>query len=319
MCALPMDTAIHVEGVTKRYGDFTAVRELSFDVKRGEIFAMLGPNGAGKTTTIRMILDILKPDTGRISVLGGPISDKTKEKIGYLPEERGLYRDVQVIEVLTYLGQLKGMTRADAHQRALQMLRQVGLEENVKSKVKELSKGMQQKVQIIATVLHRPDLVIIDEPFSGLDPVNTQMVRDLLYEMNREGVSIVMSTHQMHQIEEMADRLLMINRGERVLYGSVDDVRARFADNSVIVEGEGDWASLPGVVRVEAGQNGKSVVLKLAEGVSPDDVMQAMAVGQQYRVRRFELGLPSLNEIFIQVAGVNGAPRSEAASKGLSR
>jgi len=295
MCALPMDTAIHVEGVTKRYGDFTAVRELSFDVKRGEIFAMLGPNGAGKTTTIRMILDILKPDTGRISVLGGPISDKTKEKIGYLPEERGLYRDVQVIEVLTYLGQLKGMTRADAHQRALQMLRQVGLEENVKSKVKELSKGMQQKVQIIATVLHRPDLVIIDEPFSGLDPVNTQMVRDLLYEMNREGVSIVMSTHQMHQIEEMADRLLMINRGERVLYGSVDDVRARFADNSVIVEGEGDWASLPGVVRVEAGQNGKSVVLKLAEGVSPDDVMQAMAVGQQYRVRRFELGLPSLN------------------------
>ena len=304
------DTAIAVHNVTKKYGDVTAVDDLSFDVRRGEIFAMLGPNGAGKTTTIRMILDILKPDSGRIDVLGAPINDATKERIGYMPEERGLYRNVPVLDVLVYLGQLKGMSRADARARALDLLEHADLAANVKSKVSELSKGMQQKVQVIATVLHRPELIIIDEPFSGLDPVNTQLIKDLLYEMNREGVTIVMSTHQMHQIEEMADRLLMVDHGRRVLYGEVSDVRQRFARNAVIVEGEGDWAALPGVERVEQGENGRGVVLHLADGIAPDSVMEALAVGAAYRVRRFELAVPSLNEIFIEVAGsgrANGA------------
>ncbi len=299
--------AIAVHNVTKKYGDFTAVDDLTFDVRCGEIFAMLGPNGAGKTTTIRMILDILKPDTGRIDVLGAPINDRTKERIGYMPEERGLYRNVPVLDVLVYLGQLKGMSRADARQRALALLEHADLTANVKSKVSELSKGMQQKVQVIATVLHRPDLVIIDEPFSGLDPVNTQLIKDLLYEMNREGVTIVMSTHQMPQIEEMADRLLMIDHGRRVLYGDVHDVRQRFAKNAVIVEGEGDWAALPGVERVEQGENGRGMVLHLAAGVTPDAVMEALAVGAAYHVRRFELAVPSLNEIFIEVAGTGHA------------
>jgi len=166
---------------------------------------------------------------------------------------------------------------------------------------------MQQKVQVIATVLHRPDLVIIDEPFSGLDPVNTQLIKDLLYEMNREGTTIVMSTHQMHQIEEMADRLLMIDHGRRVLYGDVHDVRQRFAKNAVVVEGEGDWAALPGVERVEKGENGRGIVLHLAEDVTPDAVMEALAVSDAYHVRRFELAVPSLNEIFIEVAGTRRA------------
>lgn len=303
MTAAHPDAAIKIEHVTKRYGDFTAVDDLTFTVECGEIFAMLGPNGAGKTTTIRMILDILKPDSGTIAVLGGPISDATKERIGYLPEERGLYRDVKVVDVLEYLGQLKGMSRQDAHKRAVQLLEQVDLADNMQSKIKELSKGMQQKVQIITTILHRPDLIIIDEPFSGLDPVNTQLVKDLLYDMNRDGVTIVMSTHQMHQIEEMADRLLMISRGQRVLYGEVNEVRQRFAENSVVVEGEGDWSKLPGVTVVEKRENGRGTILRLHEGVTPDDVMEAIAIGQEYRVRRFELNVPSLNEIFIQVAG----------------
>jgi ABC-2 type transport system ATP-binding protein len=165
---------------------------------------------------------------------------------------------------------------------------------------------MQQKVQIIATILHRPDLVIIDEPFSGLDPVNTQMIKDILYQMRDEGGTIVMSLHEMPQIEEMADRLLMINHGKRVLYGSVQEVRQRFARNAVVVEGEGNWAALPGVASVSQGENGREVILNLADGTTPDDVMQAVAVSKEYHVRRFELAVPRLNEIFIQVAGGNG-------------
>lgn len=297
------DLAIAVHGVTKKYGDFTAVDNLSFDVRRGEIFAMLGPNGAGKTTTIRMILDILKPDAGSIAVWGRPINDAARARIGYLPEERGLYRDERVLDMLVYLGQLKGMARADARARAMSLLEQVGLAENAHNKVKELSKGMQQKVQVIATILPRPDLVIIDEPFSGLDPINTELIKEMLYEMHRQGVTIIMSTHQMHQIEEMADRLLMIDRGRRVLYGDVHEVRQRFARNAVIVQGQGDWAALPGVVAVEAGENGRDVLLRLADGVTPDEVMAAMATSPAYRVQRFELAVPSLNEIFIEVAG----------------
>ncbi len=296
--------AIAVRNVTKRYGNFTAVDNLTFDVQRGEIFAMLGPNGAGKTTMLRMILDILVPDAGTIHVLGGPITERTKDRIGYLPEERGLYRNVRVLEVLTYLGTLKGMKRSDAEKRALQMLERVGLEEHAKSKISELSKGMQQKVQIITTVLHRPDLVIIDEPFSGLDPVNTQLVKDMLYEMNADGVTIIMSTHQMHQVEEMAGRMLMISKGRRVLYGKVAEVRQEFAKNAVLVEGDGNWTALPGVSSVDD-VNGQVALLHLADGVTPDDVMEAMAVGANYRVRRFELAVPSLNEIFIEVAGTN--------------
>jgi ABC-2 type transport system ATP-binding protein len=173
----------------------------------------------------------------------------------------------------------------------------------VKNKVSELSKGMQQKVQLIATFLHRPELVIVDEPFAGLDPVNAQMIKDLLYQMSGEGVTIVMSTHQMPQVEAMADRLMMIDHGHRVLYGAVDEVRQRFAKNAIIVEGEGDWAALAGVTSVEHGENGREVLLHLADHVTPDDVMGAMAAGAAYHVRRFELAVPSLNEIFIEVAG----------------
>jgi len=258
------ENVISVDGVTKRYGKHLAVDNLTFEVRRGEIFSMLGPNGAGKTTTIRMILDIIKPDSGTIRVFGGPFTEATKEHIGYLPEERGLYRNAKLVDLLTYLGTLKGMTTSAATKRAAELLDEVGLGENKKSKVSELSRGMSQKVQFVATIIHNPDLLIIDEPFSGLDPVNTQMVKQMIYKLRDEGKTIVMSLHEMHQVEEMANRLLMLDRGQRVLYGSVDEVRQQYAENAVIVSGEGDWQALKGVRSVKTDDAGRSFTLTLA-------------------------------------------------------
>lgn len=294
--------AIVVEHISKSYGDFRAVRDLTFEVFTGEIFAMLGPNGAGKSTTIRMILDILKPDTGSIAVLGAPLTDATKDRVGYLPEERGLYRNVPVLEMMMYLGTLKGLSSKDARDRSMALLERLELAEHAKKKVSELSKGMQQKVQFAVTVLHDPDLIIIDEPFSGLDPVNTLVVKDLLLDFVKQGKAVVMSTHQMQQVEEMAQRLLMINRGEQKLYGTVDAVRAQYALPAVRVEGEGNWATLAGVERVEAEDNGKpAALLYLKPGTMPDEVLGEIARRGDVQIRRFELAVPSLNDIFVQV------------------
>jgi ABC-2 type transport system ATP-binding protein len=296
------DTAIEVNHISKSYGNFKAVDDLTFEVYRGEVFAMLGPNGAGKSTTIRMILDILKPDSGSIAVLGGPLDDARKDRIGYLPEERGLYRNVPVIEMMVYLGTLKGMSSSEAHSRSIKYLEQLELADYAHKKVSELSKGMQQKVQFAVTVLHEPDLIIIDEPFSGLDPVNTMVIKDLLLDFRNRGKAVVMSTHQMYQVEEMADRMLMINRGQQALYGKVDEVRRQYALPAVIVEGEGDWAQLAGVERVEHGENGRGgTLLFLLPDVTPDMVLGEIAARPDMRIQRFELAVPNLNDIFIQV------------------
>jgi ABC-2 type transport system ATP-binding protein len=294
-------SVIQVEHISKSYGSFQAVRDLAFEVYKGEIFAMLGPNGAGKSTTIRMILDILKPDTGTIRVLGGKLDEAIKNRIGYLPEERGLYRGVPVIEVMTYLGQLKGLSTADARKRSMTYLEQLDLAAFARKKVSDLSKGMQQKVQFAVTMLHDPELIIIDEPFSGLDPVNTLVIEDLIKQFRAKGGAVVMSTHQMYQVEYLADRLLMINRGQQALYGKVDEVRSRYALPAVIVEGQGDWASLPGVERVEAENDGRGTLLFLAAHTQPDHVLEQIARREDIHVRRFELAVPRLNDIFIQV------------------
>jgi ABC-2 type transport system ATP-binding protein len=294
--------AISVEQISKSYGDFRAVKNLSFEVFGGEVFAMLGPNGAGKSTTIRMILDILKPDTGRIEVLGAQLNDATKDRIGYLPEERGLYRSVPVLDMMTYLGTLKGMSTNEARSRSMSFLERLDLAEHAKKKVSELSKGMQQKVQFAVTILHDPELIIIDEPFSGLDPVNTLIIKDLLLDFVRRGKAVVMSTHQMQQVEEMADRLLMIDRGEQKLYGTVNEVREEYALPAVRVEGQGDWATLAGVEDVEVSQNGKqSTLLHLKPGIEPDSVLGEIARRDDMHIRSFELAVPSLNDIFVQV------------------
>jgi ABC-2 type transport system ATP-binding protein len=299
------NAAIRVENISKTYGDFRAVDHLTFEVHQGEIFAMLGPNGAGKSTTIRMILDILKPDTGSIMVLGGALDDARKDRIGYLPEERGLYRNVKVLDMMTYLGSLKGMSNAAARKRGMELLERLGLADHAKSKVSELSKGMQQKVQFAVTIIHDPDLIIVDEPFSGLDPVNTLVMKELILEMPRRGKTVVMSTHQMYQVEEMAQRLLMINKGKQALYGTVDEVRRKYAMHAVIVEGTGDWSRLPGVRQVEPLENGRTgALLHLAPGTSSNDLLGTLAASPNTAIERFELAVPNLNDIFIQVAGV---------------
>jgi ABC-2 type transport system ATP-binding protein len=291
--------ALEATHISKSFATTRAVDDLSFQVRSGEIFAMLGPNGAGKTTTLRMALDILKPDQGTISLLGGPLTQATKDRIGYLPEERGLYRNVTVLDCLTYLGALKGMDPKAAKQRADELLERVELGPNKLQKVSELSRGMQQKAQFVATILHDPDLVIIDEPFTGLDPVNTLLIKEMMYEIKARGKTVIMSTHMMHQVEEMADRLLMMDHGRRVLYGSVDQVREQFALNAVYVDGQGDWAALPSVARVQV--DGKETELFLKEGTSPDDLLAQLVGNPAYQVTRFEVAVPSLNDIFISV------------------
>lgn len=311
---------LYVNNVTKSYGDFKAVDAMTFEVHAGEVFAMLGPNGAGKSTTIRMILDILKPDSGTIDVFGAPLNDLSKDRIGYLPEERGLYKGVKVIDVMTYLGTLKGLSYRDANKRALEMLEKLDLAENAQSKVSELSKGMQQKVQFAVTVLHEPDLIIVDEPFSGLDPVNTLIIKELILEMREKGTSVIMSTHQMHQVEEMADRLLMINRGKQALYGVVNDVRRQYALHAVIVEGSGDWETLTGVSKVEGVPNEReSRLLHLTESTTSNDLLSTIAANPDIHVTRFEEAVPSLNDIFIRVAGERVLSSGEAETVNMTQ
>jgi ABC-2 type transport system ATP-binding protein len=299
-----MQYPISVQDLVKHYGSHKAVDNVSFDVKPQEIFAVLGPNGAGKSTIIRMILDIMRPDSGTIKLMGQTINDQLKDIIGYLPEERGLYKDVKVIDVMMYFGTLKGLSSAEARKRSLALLEQLELADEANKKVKEFSKGMQQKVQFAVTILHEPKIIIVDEPFSGLDPVNTRMMKDMLLDLRNKGATIIMSTHQMHQVEEMADRLMMINRGRRVLYGEVGEVRRQHAEHAVVVEGQGDWEALTGVTSVRKDANSRDgLLLYLEKGVTPDDIMGEIARSPVHRIDRFQLALPSLNDVFIAAAG----------------
>jgi len=297
-----------VSHVRKRFGSVTAVDDVSFEVHGGEIFGLLGPNGAGKTTTIRMMLDIFRPDGGEISVLGGTLDEETKNRIGYMPEERGLYKDLKLEPTLVYLATLKGLDRATAHARLETWLRRLDLYEHRQKKVQELSRGMQQKAQLIATLLHEPDLIVVDEPFAGLDPVNTRLVKEIMEEQRQAGRTIVMSTHQMHQVETLCNRIVLIHRGRSVLYGEVDRIRRDFGGHAVLVEGQGELPSLPGVVKVERqadraanGATNGAIHLTLEPGTTPQDVFRTLAQQAAFQVERFEIAEPSLEEIFVSV------------------
>lgn len=293
--------ALQVAGISKTYADVRAVEDLSFEVGYGEIFGLLGPNGAGKTTTIRMILDIIKPDAGQIEVLGGPMNEDKKARIGYLPEERGLYDDMTLMETLVYLGQLKGLSRSTAAERAEDYLHTVELWEARDRKIEALSQGMGQKAQFVAAVMHDPELIIIDEPFSGLDPINTRLIKKLLYNMSERGAAIIMSTHQMHQVEEMCERILLIDRGQHVLYGKLDEIRQDFAGNAVEIELRGEPGEIPGVERIIT-QNG-SYRMMLAENTQPDQVLKSLVGRPDLTVERFERVHMALDEIFVKVVG----------------
>ena len=297
--------SISVRNIVKSFGSQRAVDGVSFDVEAGEIFGLLGPNGAGKTTCIRIILDIFKADSGQVAVLGGPMSEATKNLIGYLPEERGLYQDIPLERCLTYLASLKGLSPIEAKKRMDQYLIRFDLSAHRHKKIKELSKGMQQKAQLIVTLIHQPKILIIDEPFSALDPINTQLVKDLLREERDRGTTIVMCTHQMHQVEELCDRLVLIHQGQTVLYGVLNDIRRQYASRAVRIRTQSILPSgLPGVEQVQP-ENG-NLVLRLAGGVAPQDILKTL-VEHNITLEAFEIAMPTLDEIFIQVVQGQGA------------
>ncbi len=290
---------VEISHISKSFGTLKAVDDVSFDVEKGEIFGLLGPNGAGKTTAIRVLLDIFKPDSGAVSVLGGPMTEPKKDKIGYMPEERGMYQDIPLDRCLTYLASLKGLSPSVSQARITSYLERFDLESSRRKKVKELSKGMQQKAQLITTLIHEPELVIIDEPFSGLDPINTQMVKDLLREQRDKGVTILMSTHQMHQVEELCDRIVLIDHGRTVLYGGLDEVRRQFSGHAIIVGTHDKLPELPGVEHIER-HNSSAYRLNLAPSTTAQEILRKL-VESGIEVNQFEIAAPTLDEIFIRV------------------
>ena len=295
--------AVEITRITKSFGSLKAVDDVSFMIEKGELFGLLGPNGAGKTTAIRCMLDIFKPDSGSVALLGGPMSESKKDLIGYMPEERGLYQDIPLDRCLSYLGSLKGLSPLEVRRRADGYLERFDLTAYKTKKVKELSKGMQQKAQIIATILHHPELLIVDEPFGGLDPVNTQMVKDLLREQREQGVTVILCSHQMQLVEELCDRIVLIDHGKVMLYGGLADIRRQFSGNVVKIRTEGAIPELKGVERIEP-MNG-STSLHLGPGTVPQDVLRAL-VAADVTVNQFEIAMPTLDEIFIRVVQRKG-------------
>jgi ABC-2 type transport system ATP-binding protein len=301
---------VQVDRLAKRFGETQAVADVSFAVEPGEIFGLLGPNGAGKTTTIRMMLDIFKPDAGTVHVFGGALDLAKKRRVGYMPEDRGLYKDLKLEPTLVYLATLKGLDEKTIQSRLGGWLERFELAEHRQKKVQELSKGMQQKAQIIATLLHNPDLIVIDEPFSGLDPVSTRLVKQVLQEQRQAGKSILMSTHQMYQVEALCDRIVLIDEGRTVLYGAVQEIKRNFAGNAVVIEGQGDFTNIPGVVETRK-QNG-TWHLALGLGADPQIVFRTLATRENIKIERFELEEPSLDDIFVNVVQ-DGAAKLEAS------
>jgi ABC-2 type transport system ATP-binding protein len=295
---------VDVNQVTKYFADKPAVKGLSFSVNQGEIFGLIGPNGAGKTTTLRMMMDIIKPDSGEISILGQRLSESTKSHLGYLPEERGLYRKLKVIDSILYLASLKGLDSRAAGEKADVLLKQTGMLAAKNKKIEELSKGMGQIIQFIVTIVHGPELIVLDEPFSGLDPLNTELLKNMVLDLRSQGQSIILSTHQMNQVEELCDRILMISQGQSVLYGVLREIKARYRSNSVVLDVDGELAPLPGIA--EKRLNKGRVELVLDSSTTPHQVLEGLIKAGTV-VNSFEIATPSLNEIFITVAGKNHA------------
>jgi ABC-2 type transport system ATP-binding protein len=311
---------IEISGVTKRFAGHTAVRDLDLSVPRGAVYGLLGPNGAGKTTTIRMIMAIIAPDTGSIRLFGqAKRGRELSRKIGYLPEERGLYRKMKVIDLLVFLAQIKGVHRGAARQNAVQWLELLGLGDWVERKVDDLSKGMQQKVQFISTLQHEPELVILDEPFAGLDPVNTQVMKDIVVQLKQRGTTTLFSTHIMEQAEKLCDSVCIIARGAKVVDGPLLEVKRKHGGNHVIVAVEQgvdfvrDLLSDRTLVS-KADNYGQYAELELAAGGNPQRLLQGL-VQAGANVVRFEIAEPTLHKIFIDLVGPDAA--IAAASEGV--
>jgi ABC-2 type transport system ATP-binding protein len=310
------DAAVHITGVTKRFDTTVAVRELSLVVPRGSVYGLLGPNGAGKTTTIRMILNILAPDSGTISVLGQPhLDEAVTNRIGYLPEERGLYKKMQVRRVLRFLAELKGVSAKVADQRISKWLERLSLTTPEKdwgnAKVDELSRGMQQKVQFIGALVHEPDLVILDEPFSGLDPINSQALKDTMVELKKDGKTIIFSTHLMDNAERLCDSVCIVAHGEKVLDGAVAAVKEARGTRSVALAIDGTPSDAVRAVLADrtlvlrADDQNRYFEIELAERADPQALLKRI-IASGTSVRRFELITPSLHQIFLERVGAKG-------------
>ena len=294
--------AVEVKHIVKSYADKIVVDDLSFSVPQNEIFGLIGPNGAGKTTTIRMMMDIIKPDSGDITIFGEKLTEASKNRLGYLPEERGLYKKLTVMDSIIYLASLKGMDRHSAREEANKLLDQTGMLPHGRKKIDELSRGMRQIIQFIVTIIHNPELVILDEPFSGLDPVNTELLKELVIDMRNQGKAVILSTHQMSQVEELCDRILMINNGLNVLYGNPTEIKSKYRSNSVILDFEGELGQVMGVTEKRAHKD--YVELVLDANTTPKQVLERL-VSTGIIINRFEVATPSMNEIFLKVAGKN--------------
>lgn len=294
---------LKVSNLRKEYDAVVAVDGVSLEVQRGELFGLLGPNGAGKTTTIRTVLNIIQPDSGSITFDGKPFTPAMWNIIGYLPEERGLYRKSKIINTILYFASLKGVPEKEAKPLAYQWMERFGLKDSGNRKIEELSKGNQQKIQLIISILHRPQLLILDEPFSGLDPVNQILLKDILLELRKQNVAIVFSTHQMEQVEKMCDNICLINKGKPVLSGTLSDVKKKYGTNSIKLEYEGDGTflkSLPFVRRADVYQN--YAELELTDIQKSGEILSKL--DNRLNLRKFEVVEPSLNSIFINVVGV---------------
>lgn len=313
-----MTSAISVQHVTKRYGDFVAVNDLSLEVPAGTIFGLLGPNGAGKSTTIRMIVNITMPDTGEVHLFGKRMTPDLQPHIGYLPEDRGLYKRMKVGEQLAFFAELKGIPHETASSRIDHWLARVEMTEWKNRKWEELSKGMQQKIQFVSTILHEPDLVILDEPFSGLDPINVVLLKEIVRDLRQQKKTIIFSTHLMEQAEEMCDEICLINRGRRLLSGSIREIKRRAGWRYLAIDSEEGLEevlrSSPDVTQVELRRDHFAVTL--AEGTDPQKLLRHL-LDSNHQISRYELVAPSLNEIFIQ--SVQASSRSGTAAPVGSR
>ena len=292
--------AVEVNHLFKSYSGKVAVNDLSFSVVPGEILGLIGPNGAGKSTTIKSILDFIKPDSGEVILFGESLNDRNKNQIGYLPEERGLYKKLPAIDLIIYLASLKGMDRHSAEEKADTLLEQTGMLSNKKMKIEEMSKGMGQMIQLIVTIIHDPKLIILDEPFSGLDPVNIELLKKILGNLMDGQKSIILSTHQMNKVEELCDRILMIHNGRSVLYGGLKDIKSEHRGHSVFIEVDGELGDIPGVLDRRSYKN--SLELVLDNATTPQNILGQL-LDQGINVNRFEVSTPSLNEIFLKIAG----------------
>ncbi len=293
---------IEFNHVSKSFDRTRVINNISFSVDQGEIFGLLGPNGAGKTTILRMLLDIIKPDSGSIDIFGGALNRDSKDRIGYLPEERGLYKKSKLTDLLAYLAQLKNVPKKQAWENAEYLLRSIGMYEHKDKKIEELSKGIQQKIQFIAAVIHNPDLLIVDEPFSGLDPVNTMIIKNILLEHKKAGKTIILSTHMMEQAQSMCDRILMINKGSVVLYDTVEMIRKEHRNNSVLLEFDGDPEALSRLNSIRKITGHETFVeLFLKDGENMQSLLEELVNIKEVAILRFEQSIPSLNDVFIGI------------------